>query len=305
MLSSLRRNPIVMEPKASTRVRSSAHRRTRNGISLLMALAGVLLLSGCMALPTAQQISESYGGDGPDPALAPDVANTHYAFIYSTNSTQPGGCIFYQGGWNIPSLVTVPGTAGSAYLHDALPTLPIQAPQPGTSGVPGPGCSRIWAPTVRYINGQYLMMFAEPMASDPARGDCIGAAKSSDGITFTPINTWTFCSGDRFTGFLDPYLFSDPHTGATWLLYSRQWWNPDGSPNSEIDSIEIDAPGIESGADNCPFAAADCGLLSSNYFMLAYQDVSGLTPEDGNSRLENPAIIGDPYNGYDLVAVLG
>jgi hypothetical protein len=233
------------------------------------------------------------------------VGDYGLAEVYATDSfTNPTSNQSTSTGWqHVPTYVTIPGQGVSGYEQDALPTLPT-----ASDGV------YTWAPTVRYIDGHYLMMFSEGISG---RANCIGAAISSTGFTFTPINSWTFCSGTANVGFLDPYLFSDPSTGDTWLLYSRQWW--DGAagttPESEIDSVQIDPAGIESGADNCPFPVADCGLLSTNYQMITFQDVVGLikpgtddfTPGAAgtNDRIENPAIVADPYNGYDLTFALG
>lgn len=255
--------------------------------------------TGCLMPPTASQSVVANPNDSPDPALAPDVANTHYAFIYGTDS----------GFSHIPACLTVPGTSTSICGSDALPTPPIQNYPPASGQA-----DLTWAPTVRYINGEYLMMFSESISSDPGRGNCIGAAISSTGSNFSPINTWTMCSGTRYVGFLDPYLFSDPSSGNTYLLYSRQWCagasNPQqgctSSPQSEIDSVQINPSAIESGAAHCPFPVPNCGYIgSSPYQMATFQQLSAYGPTDTNSYVENPAIVKDPNNGYDLVMSYG
>ncbi|MGH9079816.1 MAG: hypothetical protein ACRDYE_07040, partial [Acidimicrobiales bacterium] len=149
----------------------------------------------------------SYSGDGPDPAVVPDVANSSYAYLYTTDS----------GSYHIPDCLTTPGGSGALCGHDALPTPPVQnyPPSPIDTCTNSAQAELTWAPTVRYLYGEYLMMFSESISSDPCRANCIGAATSSEGVTFTPVNSWTLCSGTRELGFLDPYLFQDPSSGFT------------------------------------------------------------------------------------------
>ena len=123
------------------------------------------------------------------------------------------------------------------------------------------------------------MFFAEGIHN---HADCIGAARSSNGVNFTPINTWTFCSpvpvSGQAIGFLDPSLFIDS-SGRVWLLYSQQW-APNGG--SEIDDVQIDALGIWNGSENCPFPIGDCGIVGevggtwSANKLISYGDVSNV-----------------------------
>ncbi len=300
---------VVPARRAAMQGRRFYERASRSSLVASSILVGLgMLLSGCLLPPVASQSVLAYSGDAPDPAIN-GLQGSQYAVVYATDSyTNPGSGNLTSSGWqHIPSYLTVPGTAISAYEEDALPT-----PPSASDGI------YAWAPTVRFISGQYLMMFSE---SIPGRANCIGAAKSSTGGVFTPINSWTFCSGTSTVGYLDPDLFVDPATGDTWLTYSRQWWTgPVGNqaadtPESEIDSIQIDPTGILSGADNCPFGPLpDCGLLSTNYLMLSFQDISANISNSSdqtpgsvgtNDRIENPALVADPYNGYDLSVSLG
>ena len=143
-------------------------------------------------------------------------------------------------------------------------------------------------------------MFSEGITN---RGDCIGAAKSNNGLNFVPINTWTFCSPTQSTGFLDPSLFVDP-AGRVWLLFSQQW-APNGG--SAIDAVQIDALGIFDGSENCPFPAGDCGIVGesagrwSAYTLLSYGSVANINANPGSSSfLEGPSMTTDDYNGFDL-----
>ena len=149
-------------------------------------------------------------------------------------------------------------------------------------------------------------MFSEGITN---RGDCIGAAKSNNGLNFVPINTWTFCSPTQSTGFLDPSLFVDP-AGRVWLLFSQQW-APNGG--SAIDAVQIDALGIFDGSENRPFPAGDCGIVGESagrsctaYTLLSYGSVANINANPGSSSfLEGPSMTTDDYNGFDLTFSLG
>ncbi|MGH9920158.1 MAG: hypothetical protein ACRD6W_14995 [Nitrososphaerales archaeon] len=245
-----------------------------------------IVTSACLTAPSSTSVV--YPGDGPDPAWA-YISGLSSAEVYTTNSPTQ----------HIPSYRSaIPPTNQSPSTFDALPTIPSQS------------YGNIWAPGVRGIQfnpstSGVMMFFAEAISN---RADCIGAAKSSNGLNFTPINTWTFCSPAQYTGFLDPSLFIDS-SGRVWLIYSQQW-APNGG--SEIDAVQIDAYGIYDGSEYCPFPIGDCGIVGevggqwSAYKLVGYGDVSNVNGNPGSSSfIENPSMTPDDYNGFDLTFSLG
>ena len=263
--------------------------RQLNRLSKRFAIVLLILLpivgSACLIPPGSPAVV--YPVNGPDPALSDSSFVT--AEAYTTNSVSA----------HVPSYqVAIPPESQNPTTFDSLPTIPSQS------------YGNIWAPTVRAIKfnqstSGWLMMFSEGITN---RGNCIGAAKSNNGLNFVPINTWTFCSPTQSTGFLDPSLFIDPG-GRVWLLYSQQW-APNGG--SAIDAVQIDALGIFNGSQNCPFPAGDCGIVGevggiwSAYTLLNYGSVANINTNPGSSSfLENPSMTTDDYNGFDLTFSLG
>ena len=269
------------------------------GLTLLVA---ALTTSACLVPPSSSSVVEVQENNAPDPAW--NLLSYGDAQVYTTGS----------GLLDIPTYNrSFPLAAGAPSETDALPTLPTY-----DGGLYYVDFGTTWAPDVRtyVLNPQqsiYFMVLTEQIHN---QGDaCIGAATSTDGVHFIPLDTWTFCSGSRNNAFVDPELFMDPN-GNTWLLYSHQW-APNGG--SEIDAVELDALGVIDGRDVCGYPNQDCGILNcsgtncvqsggtwSPYQLVTYSAVSSMTSDPGNcSYVEGPSMTADEYNDYDLTFSLG
>ncbi len=204
----------------------------------------------------------------PDPAMVSTSSTT--ADVYSTESWE-NGLTFY----NVPSYSVDLTNDSYGTIHDALPTPPTWYGSPGY----------LFAPTVRYIDGQYVMLFA---ASPGSNALCIGEATSSDGSVFVANNSFEVCTPGYAN--YDPYLFTDPNNGTVWMFYSLE--NGGGSGTIEAQQLSPDAT----------------TLVGSPSTLLSYSQVSSLNPNEGSSPyLENPTFVADPGNGYgfDLIDSLG
>ena len=216
-------------------------------------MAGILVSSligaGCLAAPGSS--TAIYTGDAPDPAWTPIYYGV--AEVYGTDTAIA----------NVPTYAaSIPGLATLGSVTDALPVRPSSS-----SGY-------IWAPTVRWVGGKYLMMFSESVSG---RANCIGSATSPNGLTFTPNNAFLWCSPNPAVGYLDPDVFVDPSTGIPWMYYSQQW-SPGGG--SEIDVVQLAADGS--------------GAVGQTYTMVTYDQVASYNTHEGAAPfIENPSVTSD------------
>jgi hypothetical protein len=251
--------------------------KLKNSLSrsfLVLGLAALaILMTGCLVPPSSANTKYMYSGDGPDPAWVPIYYGV--AEVYMTDSYVNGGSAFYH----IPSYITpIPNPHATGSMIEALPTLPTL-----TSG-------DTWAPTVRLIGGQYVMLFSESVAG---RANCIGWATSAAGNPFTPVNSLYWCSANPSIGFLDPDLFVTP-SGAVWMIYSQQ-----GAALSSVGGSQLVAHQLIASGLGIPVG-------SSDYTLVTYDQVASFTSDPGpNHEIENPSMTSDDYNGQDLTFSLG
>ena len=232
-------------------------------------------VSCCLAPPGTPNITAVEPGYNlADPAIT-ELSPTE-AEAYATDCSVWVACEVDGQSDNVPSYSVSLSNDAYGSLHDALPT------PPSWWG----GARFIWAPTVRYIDGQYLMSFsASPSAGG---GNCLGMATSSDGLTFAPVNSFELCVSSG--GLFDPQFFVNPNDGTVWLYYSDE----DGAGSGDIEAQELSADGMS--------------FVGSPTTLLSYSQVSSLNHNEGtNAYLENPAFVADPGNGYgfDLLDSLG
>ncbi len=256
-------------------------------------VAVIAAASGCLS--TTGTIKRVTNYDTPDPAAV--SLGGAMAQMYTTKAGIPP----YVSA-NVPSY-RVDTQSFGGYLStpvDALPSLPVWVKTNTAACQANPwDCSPYdWAPTVRVVGGKYLMMFS---GSRQAGYACIGAAWSSrpEG-PFTPMGT-QWCDGS--SGLLDPQLFVAPD-GKVWVYYSLQqpWRN-----YSEIRAQQISFNGFSIATIGGPTtlvtvdqARSTCGIRNpvTNCAMNA-----GATP--AGHYVENPAMVKDPYNGYNLLVSVG
>jgi len=176
---------------------------------------------------------------------------------------------------NVPSWQTDLRTGGQLGLHDALPTLPSW-----TNG------DLVWAPSIRLLDGHYIMYYS---ASRAGGANCIGAAVAdSADVAFTPVDVH-WCGGVD-AGLLDPYVFIDP-AGVPYLLLSVQV-APGGG--SFIASQRLSPNGLA-------FSGQARILMTFG----EARAMAGGGPLGSSAFVENPAVVADPYNTYDVMASVG
>jgi hypothetical protein len=249
-------------------------KRVRLATAIALVLMCGALLSACLVPPSTATRHLVYGATSPDPAWVSlgsggaEVYTTD-AFWRQTTRTHWAHVLSYHS--------PIPNPHATGIPHDALPTIPTQS-----SGY-------IWAPTVRYIDGRYVMLFAESVSG---RADCIGGASSNTGSVFTPDNYFELCTSNPAVGYLDPSLFIG-ETGTIYVLFSRQE-GPNGSPDggSQILTQRLTVTGL--------------GTSGNPYQILTYSQVSSFNSDNGNSSfLENPSMTNDAHNEYDLTFSIG
>lgn len=250
---------------ASTEVRARGGGKRKPALAVLLLLAISLATTGCLVPPGHPVKIPSGLADGPDPAANPVWWGLDE--VYTTQS----------GFFNIPSYWFNIFNNQTGNLHDALPHPP--------SWVSG----QIWAPTVRFVDGRYLMLFS---AQPTDRWEhCLGAATSSDGQVFQPVEWYKTCYPGSGIGYFDPYLFYAPN-GDLWMLYSQE--APIGGPfGSQIRTQLLNPDGLS-------------GVPRVNYELTGFADVAGAAGNTGTHALvENPAMVADPDNGFDLLVSVG
>ena len=243
----------------------------------LLGMVAILTLSGCLSTIGTQKRVTSF--QSADPAFMPVYWGA--AQVFSTNRWPAWGVRYH-----VPSYtLTIPG--GQALSeHDALPNLPswtFDEADPTKD-------SETWAPTVRYIGGRYLLMFSNSSRNMPNHEMCIGAATSTSlAGTFSPTS-FQLC-GPAGHQFIDPQLFVDPGTNRVYLLWSDQWGF---GGNSAIRARQLSSNGL--------------GLVGGQYTLITYARTSvaaGGGRTGSKAVVENPALVKDPYNNYDLLVSFG
>lgn len=206
--------------------------------------------------------------------------NLNTGEVFTTNGL--AGLIYAH----IPAYAISSPSFQPQYVHDALPNWPNWATE-----------ANIWAPTVRIVAGKYLMFFSAQPSRLAASGsgrhpaDCIGAAISNDGQYFSPMSEIQWCDPSETVGLLDPQLFVAPD-GTPYLLYSRQWKTSGPTFHSEITGTKLSSDGMT--------------RIGTPSVLLSFSDVSSYNANLGSRPyLENPALMVDPYNNFDLIASLG
>jgi hypothetical protein len=224
-----------------------------------------------------------------------------------------------------PSAVQFPGTNTATQLYTTnvglyrIPTWTEYSLDP-PNFVPGsfrdaltgtcPWCEDFtyWAPDVLQVGGSnsnnYLMAFSAGYAPG---AHCLGFAYSGHGPNnpFTAMST-RLCDPNEATypdaGWFDPYLFlvgSSVH-----MIWSVQ--QPQGPGNdSFIYEATLSYTSTSVSFANDPISI---GLGYGSAYNATGGSAAGFNPCTGPgcwSAIENPAVIGDPYGGYDLFASVG
>jgi len=252
-----------------------------------------VLVSGCLEPPSSYSATNP-GIDAPDPAMQPETIG--------------GGDDWTQvfGGYGCGSV-----QCGQGVKHYDIDTYSIPYPPSGTSGASisdalgGKMLANVvqsWAPTVLYVGTQFVMYYSD-WYGPGGRANCISQATSSDGIDFTntPKSTFNYCSSDKSHGYLDPSLFQDVTTGNVYLLFSEQWFNSVGQPcgdgpNSKIWIQPLNSTGLATSGS--PTDLLDWNQAHSIYGLMN-------KPLGSGACLENPQLVNDNYNSYDLLFSIG
>lgn len=248
-------------------------RSIRRGLVVLGVVP--LILSACL-VPTGTATRMPVAFEGADPAAI--AVWFGVAEVFTTNSWVNWGV------WHhVPSYTYGVSNNSVSNLHGALPTLPTWA----VANPAGPGNKPyVWAPTVRYVNGRYLMLVGMSRANGSL---CIGAATSTSPTgTFTPFNDVQWCDSNGGIGWLDPQIFVDPTGGALRVYWSQQWA---GGSRIVTQQMTVSSAGRPT-------------RTGSIQTLVNFADVASI----GGSAVgvvENPAVVADPYNGFDLLVSVG
>lgn len=248
---------------------------------LVGVVAIVFVTSGCLWHTGPQTEVTYFGGawpDAPDPAFAPLTSGS--ARVFTTNAS------FWGRKRNVPSFtITLPGGVQTGQLEDALPSLPDWATQGGAS--------QTWAPSIRKVGSRYILMFSSERAGGNGQ-HCLGLATSTS-LTgrFTPVHSFMYCGWSGWN-YIDPQMFVDPSTSKVWLYFAKMKQVPAGQ--SSIQVQQMTANGL--------------GLVGSPTTLLTFSRAMatpGLDPGSLGPKavVENPAVVKDPYNGYDLLVSIG
>jgi arabinan endo-1,5-alpha-L-arabinosidase len=246
----------------------------------LVAVTGVvamaIVLSGCLATKGTPHPLFYPAADAPDPALGPIPGSPNAAMVYTTKSQSSGFNIpTWQINFSTGAVITTP--------RDAMPKIPSWS-----NGV------NIWAPAMRIVNGRYLLMFSASPSN--GRQNCIGAATAGNpNGPFVPVTSGVFkngwCSSSSNTALLDPDLFQAPN-GTLWLYLSRQTYGSTiAVPAGDIYAQQLSADGLN--------------LVGGLHLMVSYSEAAHINNCPGFPRLENPQMVADSYNNYDLLMSLG
>lgn len=221
-----------------------------------------------------QAIPDSYT-EFADPAAVVNQSQAGSAGVYGTGPIDRV---------NMPAGTWTPSPAANTFAapHDALPNL--------GSYVHPTGGYENWAPTVRYLNGQYVMWFSPKITSG---SHCLLEATSPtvDGA-FTPFGS-PYCDQNfdashehspatNSTRLIDPSLFVDPVSHNVYLSWSRQWQSNGGS---EIVSLQVAADGSIPSTAGLPIPQSD---YTYNQAVQALQSQRTTPVVGDNAYIENP-----------------
>lgn len=247
--------------------------RSRSRLALFTSVCVCLLLvTSCLAPGPDRRIGTLL--DMGDPAAVYDNVSWGVTQVYVTN----------RGKVRVPTFKVDTGGSAMGGITDALPTLPtwVQA-YPGNNIL-------VWAPTVRQVAGRFLLMFS---GSRSTGSNCIGVGTSSNDQgsagPFTPVQG-QWCDPDTSIGYIDPQIFVDPSDNNVYLYWSEQW-APNGGSRIEMQQLSSD------------------GLTLLPYTRRTLFDYNDVKPYAGNTGvagfLENPQMVKDGYNGYNLLVSIG
>jgi hypothetical protein len=252
---------------------TSIRARRRNIPAAVIAVVTGLLVSGCLLPPTSP--AEIYSGDGGDPAMVGTGSGTGLA--YTTAAYMNGEYGTFADFGNVPAFgIKFPSMSPTTFEFDAL-----------TNPNPLDDELQTYAPSVRFIDGRYLMMYSFGTMN---HANCLGAATSSNAYSFTDDDSWYLCSPNPNEGFFDPDLFIDVNDNI-WLFYADE---DNAADIHQIDAQQLSSTGL--------------GLFGSPTVLLTLADISAVTSGHNlgsNPQIENPSMTSDPYNDYDLTYSFG
>ena len=260
--------------------------RLRNVGLIALLAAAPIIFSSCLEPPGSYSPANP-GIDEPDPAMQP-FGNAFGAFTQVI-----GG----------ESCVTVPCAQG--IIPDNFPTYTLLYPPAGhstqnpTDAMPGPhflkSDTSSWAPSVIQLNGLYVLAYG---ANQNNRLSCIGEAYATNPYGPYTDTGFLYCSISTVHGFLDPQLFKDSRTGNVWMLFSDQAFSgptPCGNgPDSSLWIVQMTSNGLSvsgSPVELLTWAQAD--------------SIQGLPYLGTAACVENPNIVNDVNNNYDLLFSIG
>lgn len=259
---------------------------------LLPVLAIPLIASDCL-VPPQDYAAANQGWDVPDPAMVTEAFSPAYwTQVYGSSSCGDVACAYGITTIDIPSYsISYPPSGHSPQsVTDAL-----------DGWHPTSDYKYTWAPSVLYVDGEYLMIFASVFGS---KGSCLYTATSAVGFTFSN-ETQLACpppSESTTHNFVDPSIFIDSdHT--IYVAYSDETRqaNCHGSNNakgtgSTIMIQKLSSNGLSRVGNPVTLLtwgeATEIGELS----------VSSL---GSNPCLENPQIDLDNGGYYDLEFSIG
>lgn len=262
------------------------HKFRRCGIVLLL-IAAPIALSGCLE-PPSSYANANPGVDVPDPAMVP-FGNVFGAFVQvlGTFSCGRGPC----------------GGAGS--IPRNIPTYTLDYPPAGqsqqvpTDALPGflpAGTTLSWSPSVIALGSRYVMAYT---AVQNNRGACIREATAANAYGPYTSTGFFYCSSSAAHGFLDPQIFLDSTTGYVYLLFSDQSFNSAGvpcgdGPDSKLWIVKMSSNGLSVTGSPVP-------LLTWSQA----DSIENLSNLGTSACLENPQIMNDANNSYDLLFSIG
>lgn len=249
-------------------------------LRMILVVAGaVTLLAGCI-VPAGNPQLVGYV-DFPDPAAVPNYAVPGLAQLYGTGTPQNGNRTITTEVWQA-------GTNNFGSVGEAIPVKPDWLR------------SENWAPTVRYIGGQYVMWFSASVTFNNTHCLANATSPTAGGPFIVGPSSRVWCdSNPSNVGLFDPSLFVDPSTGVTMLTWSRQW-APGGG--SEIVGWTLAQDGLTP-------TSAEFLLVTFNQVVVALQ-AGGYYPFlGGRSYIENPQYLYNSttpqYGAYTFSASLG
>ena len=183
--------------------------------ALAAGTVGVLSSEAVAPQAASADWAPVHPGDFPDPSVM-DYGGTYYGFA-TQNFASRANLV------NVQVSTSTDGVTWTPSNGDALPNLPSWAVEGDT-----------WAPSVAFNGSEFVMYYTATEASD--NDQCIGMATSA-----SPLGPYTDNSGapivcqngadygttvdnGDYGGSIDPQIFQDPATGASWLI-----WKSDGN----------------------------------------------------------------------------